>query len=419
MAFESMRCPKCGLIQAQNPNCKSCGAPVPAEPVIQGQWASGEAPDSVQPGPRFVGEPLRSDRPRKLVFYGSVGTLFGIQIVNAFLTLLTLGIYSFWGRVKIRKYLMSQTDFEGDRFAYHGTGKELCMGSVKAGLIFGLPVTAVNLLPEFLGGGVPMRVGAAILIYCLFMVFIPLAMVSVRRYRMSRTSWRGIRFSFRGRAWKFIKLFIGGSLLSMITFGLYYPFYQVKQYAFMASNSYFGNQNFSFDGKGRDIFWSYVLALPLSLITFGLYGFWFLAKVQRYFLSHTSFGGARFSSSVKGGKLLLLMLGNLLLLALPVGLAAGAAAATLYFSGHRDGIAPLLIQGGSALWPAVLAGAAGWFFGWLVASSRIIVRTINFGFAYLSLTGALDLARIQQEAQAASATGEGLAGFFDLDFDFG
>ena len=68
----------------------------------------------------------------RLSFHGSGGSLFGIQIVNLFLTLVTLGIYSFWGRVKVRKYMMSQSDFEGDRFAYHGTGKELLIGWLKA-----------------------------------------------------------------------------------------------------------------------------------------------------------------------------------------------------------------------------------------------------------------------------------------------
>ena len=86
---------------------------------------------------------------------------------------------------------MSQTEFEGDRFAYHGTGKELLIGFLKAMLIFGLPVSLLNVLPELLGAGMAIKVLAGILLYLIVLVFIPFAMVGARRYRLSLTSWRG------------------------------------------------------------------------------------------------------------------------------------------------------------------------------------------------------------------------------------
>jgi uncharacterized membrane protein YjgN (DUF898 family) len=310
---------------------------------------------------------------RRLFFHGTGGSLFGIIIVNIFLMLITLGIYSFWAKVRVRRYLMGQMEFEGDRFAYHGTGKELLIGFLKAMLIFGLPVSLLNVLPELLDAGFIVKVVAGILISCIMMVFIPFAMVGTRRYRLSRGSWRAIRFSFRGKVADFIKLFVSGSLLTPITLGLYYPFFETKRYGFMISHSYFGNQKFHFDGQGRDLFGSYLLALLLFFPTLGLYWIWFLAKKQRYFWDHTSFGTARFHCTVTGGRLCVLYLGNFLLLLVTLGLA----------------------------WP------------W------VSVRNIRFAFAYLSVEGPLDLAVIQQEAQAASATGEGLAGFLDVDFDLG
>jgi uncharacterized membrane protein YjgN (DUF898 family) len=310
---------------------------------------------------------------RRLFFHGTGGSLFGIQIVNIFLMLLTLGIYSFWAKVRVRRYLMSQTEFEGDRFAYHGTGKELLIGFLKAMLIFGLPVSLLNVLPELLGAGMAIKVLAGILLYLIVLVFIPFAMVGARRYRLSRTSWRGIRFSFRGPVKDFIKLFIRGSLLTTATLGLYYPFFETQRYGFMVSHSHFGNHKFDFDGRGRDLFGSYLLTLLLFFPTAGLYWIWFLAQKQRYFWDHTSFATARFHCTVTGGRLLVLYLGNFLLLLVTLGLA----------------------------WP------------W------VSVRNIRFAFAYLSVEGPLDLAVVQQEAQAASATGEGLAGFLDADFDLG
>ena len=68
---------------------------------------------------------------KSFAFRGSGGELFKITIVNFLLTIVTLGIYYFWGRTRVRQYIYSQTEFEGDRFVYHGTGKELLIGWLK------------------------------------------------------------------------------------------------------------------------------------------------------------------------------------------------------------------------------------------------------------------------------------------------
>jgi len=383
-------------MQIPAPTCKSCGTAVeappprpspppaqvrrPASPPPPAASVRESAPPAAPPIQPLAGvewKPPRAGgdagKARRLSFHGAGGSLFGIHIVNVFLTLITLGTYSFWGRVRVRKYLLSETAFEGDRFAYHGTGRELLNGYFKAMLVFGLPISLLNRVPELLDLGLAVQIPAGILASGIGLVFVPIAMVGARRYRLSRTSWRGIRLSFRGRLADFIKLFVKCSLLTMITLGLYYPVFETRRHAFLVSHSYFGNEKFHFDGNGRDLFWSYVLALLLSVPTMGLCWFWFLAKKQRYFWDHTTFGPARFHSTVTGGRLLLLKLGNLLLLIVTAGL------------------------------------------GW----SWVLVRNARFAFAYLTLGGALDLEAIQQEAQVASTTGEGLADFLDVDFALG
>jgi len=106
--------------------------------------------------------------------------------------------------------------------------------------------------------------------------------------------------------------------------------------------------------------------------TLGLAWFWFAAKRQRYYAEHTRFAGARFRSAVTGPKLAWLTISTWIGLLCTVGLA----------------------------WP------------WLT------VRTTRRGFAWLSLDGPLALESITQQAQQVSATGEGLAGFFDVDLGF-
>lgn len=310
---------------------------------------------------------------RRPTFHGSGGTLFGIHIVNVLLTLVTLGVYYFWAKTRVRRYTFGQAEFHGDRFAYHGTGKELLLGFLKAFLVFFLPVIALSVVRDVLAVDPIVKRVAAFLVSLLLFVFIPVAMVGARRYRLSRTSWRGIRFSFRGTAREFIGIFLKGTLLMGLTLGLYYPFFVTRRQAFMVSHSYFGSERFSFNGRGRELFGGFLLAIVLTLPTLGLCWVWFVARKRRFFWRHTRFGAARFRSTVRGGALLWLYLVNAVLLVATLGLA------------------------------------------W----SWVRVRNIRFTFRYLDLQGPLDLERVRQESQFASTTGEGLAGFLDTGFDLG
>ena len=312
---------------------------------------------------------------RRLFFHGTGGTLFGIHIVNVLLTIVTLGVYYFWAKTRVRVYMLSQSEFEGDRFAWHGTGKELLIGFLKAMIIFFIPLSVLGVIKDVPEVSAPLQFLAAILGYALVVIVLPLAMVGSRRYRLSRISWRGIRFSFRGPAWDFVKIFIVGSILTSLTLGLYYPFFDTRRYAFMTAHAWFGNRRFRFDGEGRELFRPFLLTILLVPFTLGLALFWYWARRRRFFWDHTSVDEARFRCTVTGGRLALLTLGNVVLLVCTVGLA----------------------------WPWVK------------------VRNARFTCANLTIDGPLDLDQIQQDAQAASTTGEGLAGLLDSGsgFDFG
>lgn len=381
-----VKCPKCGLLQLPGPTCKSCKAPLgdpphhPSAPRPHRTPPAGAAPPAPPSSPAAHGGPADGAEDEggagqigRLTFHGNGGSLFGIHIVNVLLTIITLGVYYFWAKVRVRGYLLSQTEVAGDRFAYHGTGKELLFGFLKAFLLIGIPFFLLRLGIDLVARGPVAQAVGGLLSYIAILAFLAFATVGARRYRLSRTSWRGIRFSFRGRWLEFVKLFVGGSLLTTITIGLYYPFFETRRHGFLTSHSYFGNQTFAFDGRGKDLFGRYLLTLLLLLPTLGVCWFWFLARKQRYFWEHTSFGAARFRSTVTGGRLLWLSVGNALLLILTLG------------------------------------------FGW----PWVVVRNARFVCTYLTLEGPFDLAAVRQEAQAVSTTGEGLAGILDAGFDLG
>ncbi len=60
------------------------------------------------------------------------GEFFVIFIINFLLTVLTLGIYSFWAKARTRRYLWSHTSFDNEQFEYDGNGLEMFLGFLKA-----------------------------------------------------------------------------------------------------------------------------------------------------------------------------------------------------------------------------------------------------------------------------------------------
>jgi uncharacterized membrane protein YjgN (DUF898 family) len=383
-------CPKCGYTSLDAEKCPQCGVLVPVYRVALEKFRRGNAggagaaggvavrmlPRTVAPPPRATVAPAvfgnGSSNSRPFSFHGSGGTLLGITIVNVCLTLLTLGVYSFWAKVRVRKYLLSQSEVEHDRFAYHGTGRELFNGAVKAGLVFGLPIgllqAAANLTRD------PVVVAVASLVApIVFLFFVPVAMVGARRYRLSRTSWRAIRFSFDGTVKEYLRIFVPGSLLTGLTLGLYYPLFHARSHAFMMSHSRFGQRAFGFDGTPRDTFRPFLTAVLLFLPTLGLSWIWHLAWRRRYYWSHTTFDFARFRATVTGGQLFELHVVNALLMLVTLGLA------------------------------------------W----SWVRVRNADFALSTLKLEGAVDLSVILQVAPAGSATGDALSGFLGAGFDTG
>jgi uncharacterized membrane protein YjgN (DUF898 family) len=367
-------CPRCQA-EVDGERCPRCGLMVAVyraslEKMRRGPVAALLPSASGAPAPGAPAAPMVR---RQLGFHGSASGLFGLMVVNALLTLLTLGIYYFWGKARVRAYLLGETELEGDRFAYHGTGRELLVGFAKGVAVFFVPVALLSILPQVYGFPDEVTRSLAMLLWLAGLLLVPVAMVGARRYRLSRTSWRGIRFSFRGRARDFVGIFVVGTVLTSLTLGIYYPIFITRRQAFMVSNAYFGSGKFDFDGRGRDLLKPFLLMIVLFIPTLGLSWFWFSARRQRYFTDHTRFGATRFRSTVPGGALAWLQISNVVAIVVSLGL----------------------------LWP------------WTV------VRSVAFTLRYLSLLGPLELADVHQDAQAASATGEGLAGLLDADFGVG
>ena len=322
--------------------------------------------------PLKVPELSEEHNPLRLRFHGNGSSLFGIFVINVLLTLLTLGVYYFWGKAKIRRYMHSQTELHNSRFSNHTTGGELCIGWIKA-IILIVTIVLISEIPSFFWEDMTHEWITTLAFYGLLLfVFLPLAIVGSLRFRLSRTSYRGIRFSFKGNGKLFFKIYYTGLLKTIFTLGLYYPYFETEIRQFLTNDVRFGTGRFEFAGTGRALFRYFVLNLLLTPFTLGLCWYWYSALKTRYYWSCTTFEGISFHSTVVGSRLLFLKIENFILLAISLGLA----------------------------WP------------W------VAVRNNRFLCDYLVLSDQPDFSSIAQDFSDAGATGEGLSDYLDFEFEF-
>src|SRR3990167_1760278 len=99
----------------------------------------------------------------------------------------------------------------------------------------------------------------------------PLAIHGSYRYRMSRTSWRGIRFGYRGNRNELIKNFFTWIFYTIITLGIYGSWLAMNLRNYLLSNVKLGNIKFKYEGNGGDYFVLNLKGYFLTIITLGIY----------------------------------------------------------------------------------------------------------------------------------------------------
>lgn len=98
---------------------------------------------------------MTDDADASLVYAGSAGRVGRIALVNTFLALITIGVYRFWGKTRLRQYLWGAVRFQGDSLEYTGRPIELFLGFLIAiGVLFpfGVLFGALDFYVTGLGG---------------------------------------------------------------------------------------------------------------------------------------------------------------------------------------------------------------------------------------------------------------------------
>jgi len=250
---------------------------------------------------------------RFLSFTGEGGRFFGIWAVNIVLTIITLGLYYPWAKIAIRKYLWNETSLENNRFVFHGTGMEVFKGF--------LIIYAVFIGLIFIMGYYPQGI---LWLYLILILVIPLALFGGWRYRVSKTSWRGIYFTFDGNFSEFLKVYFVGVFYLIITFGIYSPWFRVRIMKYLFSHTRLGQYRFSFVGDGGDLFFINLAGGLLSIITLYIYIPWYMKDrfnftINNIVIEHDG-KKTRLQSVLEGSKLFGVLIVNILIIIFTLGI---------------------------------------------------------------------------------------------------
>jgi uncharacterized membrane protein YjgN (DUF898 family) len=362
--------------------------------------------------------------PLPVAFTGDRGEFRRLVTRGAGLELITVGFYRFWLATDIRRHLWSNTIIDGDAAEYTGRARELLIG-----FLFALAILVPIYLAYFLVGleVETFKAFASIPLFLFFYLFGQFAIYRARRYRLTRTVWRGVRFWMDGSGWAYAGLALLWGIGTGLTLGLLLPWREAALERYKMSHSYYGDLQGSFEGRGSDFFkrgwWLWLLA-PFAFYLFPAAPFVYAAYKAvewRWWLSGIRFGGVRLESTMRRGALIGLywkVIGWFLLFAVAIGLylvGCAALVASMHGQPFDDFIksaallesVPLLVMAGIGYLATVLG---------LNVVMRVYLMRDLWARVIASTTvhGIEAAANVSAKGEAANALGEGFADGLDV-----
>ena len=210
-------------------------------------------------------------------FTGRGEEYFRIWLVNIFLTLLTLGVYSAWAKVRKAKYFRHNTRLDNHVFDYHGNPVAILRGRL----------VALILLAAY-AWGFQFSNTAGLLTVATLCIVGPVLFMRAQQFSLANTSYRGLRFSFRSRAAQaygsvlpILALWLSpivattvtaveGSLSWVPIVGLPWMHHRLK--AYQRRNVTYGERQFTFTAGVRQFYGIYARGIAFHLIAVGLAG---------------------------------------------------------------------------------------------------------------------------------------------------
>lgn len=195
---------------------------------------------------------------RKIRFTGSGKEYFGIWIVNIILSVITVGIYSAWAKVRRETYFKNNTRILDAGFGYHATGMQILKGRIIALLVLVL----FSLVSEF---SPPVT---SIMVSVILLFLIPWVINKSMQFSARMTSYRNIRFNWHGTYWKTFWFFLMAPIVGLVSLGVLTPLISKAYYTYFARSHSYGTSGFSCDPNVKDFYVAFVLGVVLPSVFF-------------------------------------------------------------------------------------------------------------------------------------------------------
>jgi uncharacterized membrane protein YjgN (DUF898 family) len=371
----------------------------------------------------LVAPPPLPDEPKQVLFTGKRSDFRRVVTRGAALELITAGFYRFWLATDMRRHMWSHTEVDGDSFEYTGRAKELLIG-----FLIAMAVLVPTYLVYFVIGIEAERAKAfaGTPIFLFFYMFGQFAIYRARRYRLTRTIWRGVRFWMDGSGWSYAwRATLWGALVSL-TLGLAWPWREAALERYKMRHTYYGDLQGSFVGTGWEFFkrgWGLWLAAPFMLLIIPapfIYGA-FKAIEWKWWVQGLRFGEVGFRSTLRTDALIGRYWAAVGWCALAlVGFSIYLSAAIFLYVQVSGAEIDKLFAGGRIMQavPIIVIYAIGYLA--LVLAMNVVIRVALFRDIWQRVLGSVFVdhlgtaANVAAKGELVSALGEGIADGLDV-----
>jgi len=199
----------------------------------------------------------------RVQFGGHAGEFFGIWSVNILLSILTIGIYSAWAKVRTYRYFYSNTKIDGHSFDYLATPIQILKGRILAVVVFIIYSLVVQFLP-ILG-----------LLFALGLLFsMPWIINQGLRFNMRMTRHRNVRFAFSGNYGDALINFVLLPIASVFTLYLLLPYALKRIDQYLHENISYGNKPINVNLEGATYYMAALITIGVAiggLVIFGIF----------------------------------------------------------------------------------------------------------------------------------------------------
>jgi len=223
-------------------------------------------------------------------FTGKGGEFFAIWIVNVALTILTLGIYSAWAKVRTHQYFYGNTLLDGVSFRYTANPVQILKGRLIAFAVFMAYYVSSTMSPIIAGGAL-----------IILMLLVPAFLVMSMSFRLRNSEYRNVRFNFDKNFKSAYKVFaipvivVGAYifllgllengmaanpegqaffpiaiLVLVLAMALMFPWWEYMITRFKVVHAKYGSSGFIFSASTRNYYGLYLKMYGLMILVFGL-----------------------------------------------------------------------------------------------------------------------------------------------------